>query len=206
MLTGQGTGIALSPAELRAIPDDRYLAEMTKCIFRSGFVWKIIENKWPDFERAFSYFDTMSCAMLSDEDLEVLAQDARIVRNAIKIRTVRDNGQFIQGIRKDHQRFAYWIADWPASDIIGLWTALKRDGSRLGGNTSGYFLRFIGKDTFLLSRDVMSALQREGIVEHARSPGKKALGQIQSAFNTWQSESGRSLAEISRTLAYSVDS
>ena len=38
---------ASSPEELRAHPDDRYLAEMTKCVFRSGFVWKIIESKWP---------------------------------------------------------------------------------------------------------------------------------------------------------------
>jgi len=33
-----------SAAELAALPDDRYLAEMTKCVFRSGFVWQVIEN------------------------------------------------------------------------------------------------------------------------------------------------------------------
>ena len=179
---------------------------MTKCIFRSGFVWKIIENKWPDFEKAFDNFDTMSCAMLSDENLEALVQDARIVRNAMKIRTVRDNGQFIQEIRREHQRFSYWIADWPATDTVGLWAALKSGGSRLGGNTSGYFLRFVGKDTFMLSRDVLAALSREGVVEHTKAPGKKALVEIQKAFNIWQEESNRSLTEISRTLAYSVES
>jgi len=212
LLKGEGrgdggeSGNTKSRTQLRAIPDDRYLAEMTKCIFRSGFVWKIIENKWSGFETAFNSFDTMSCAMLSDENLESLAQDARIVRNAIKIRTVRDNGEFIQRVRKDHQRFSYWIADWPVSDTVGLWAALKQGGSRMGGNTSSYFLRFIGKDGFILSRDVLAALRREGIIEHNRVPGKKALGQIQSAFNIWQADSGRSLKEISRTLAYSVES
>ena len=43
---------------------------MTKCIFRSGFVWKIVENKWPHFEAAFHGFDVTRCAMLSDEELE----------------------------------------------------------------------------------------------------------------------------------------
>ena len=206
LLTGDDNRVAKSVSELRAIPDDRYLAEMTKCIFRSGFVWKIIENKWPDFELAFNNFDTMSCAMLSDENLESLVQNKGIVRNAIKIRTVRDNGQFIQQIRQEHQRFSYWIADWPVTDTVGLWAQLKKQGSRLGGNTSSYFLRFMGKDTFILSRDVLTALHREGVVEHTRTPGKRALAQIQDAFNNWRQESGRSLGEISRTLAYSVDS
>lgn len=206
LLSGDGNRVAKTPAELKAIPDDRYLAEMTRCIFRSGFVWKIIENKWADFEIAFNHFDTMSCAMLSDENLESLAQDARIVRNAIKIRTVRDNGQFIQQIREQHERFSYWIADWPVTDTVGLWAQLKNRGSRLGGNTSAYFLRLMGRDTFILSRDVLTALFREGVVDQTRAPGKRALIHIQAAFNTWQQESGRSLGEISRTLAYSVDS
>ncbi len=29
-----------SPAELRVIPDDRWLAGMTKRVFQAGFVWK----------------------------------------------------------------------------------------------------------------------------------------------------------------------
>ena len=39
---------------LERIADDRYLAEMTKAVFRSGFVWKIIENKWAGFEKGTS--------------------------------------------------------------------------------------------------------------------------------------------------------
>ncbi len=31
--------------DLTQIPDDRYLAEMTKRIFCAGFVWQVIENK-----------------------------------------------------------------------------------------------------------------------------------------------------------------
>ena len=76
-----------SPVDLTKIPDDRYLAEMTKRIFCAGFVWKVIESKWPSFEEAFQGFDVDKMAVLSDDDLADLAQDERIVRNAQKIQT-----------------------------------------------------------------------------------------------------------------------
>ena len=41
---------------LAKISDDRYLSEITRCIFKAGFVWRVIENKWPDFEAAFEGF------------------------------------------------------------------------------------------------------------------------------------------------------
>ena len=63
---------AASKARLSRLRDASVLAEMTKCVFRSGFVWKVIENKWPGFEAAFDQFDVTACAMLSDEDLDTL--------------------------------------------------------------------------------------------------------------------------------------
>jgi len=188
---------------LKRITDDRYLAEMTACVFRSGFVWRIIENKWPAFEEVFHEFDTMACAMLGDEELEVIAQDTRIVRHAKKIQAVRNNALFVREIKEEHGTFASWIADWPITDIVGLWAELKRRGDRLGGQTGRYFLRFMGKDTPVLSRDVVAALIEAGVVE--KNPtSKKALNQVQDAFSAWHEESGRSLSEISRVLAMST--
>jgi 3-methyladenine DNA glycosylase Tag len=192
-----------SSAQLKRITDDRYLAEMTKCVFRSGFVWQVIENKWSGFEAAFMEFDTAACAMLSDEDLERLAQDARIVRNAKKIASVRANAAFVRELKQSHGGCGAFLAQWPADDIVGLWGDLKRRGDRLGGNTGPFFLRFVGKDTFMLSGDVVKALVRQKVVDKAPA-GRKALAAVQDAFNVWRTESGRSLAEISRTLACSV--
>jgi len=190
-------------AQLKRITDDRYLAEMTKCVFRSGFVWQIIENKWPGFETAFDRFDTAACAMLSDEDLERLGEDERIVRNGKKIASVRGNAQFVREVRAEHGGFGHYLAAWPADDVVGLWDELKRRGQRLGGNSGPFFLRFVGKDTFMLSADVVSALVRQKVIDKAPS-SKKALAAVQVAFNEWRTESGRSFAEISRTLACSV--
>ena len=191
-------------AQLQSETDDRYLAEMTKAVFRSGFVWKIIENKWPGFEEAFDRFDTMACAMLSDEDLEALSQDTRIVRNAKKIGSVRGNAQFVRDVKGSHGGFGAYLAAWPEDDIVGLWAELKRRGERLGGNTGPYFLRFIGKDTFMLSADVVAALVGMGIVDKTPT-SKKALAAVQDAFNQWREQSSRPLCQISRVLACSVD-
>jgi len=194
---------AKSAAQLRRVSDDRYLAEMTKCVFRSGFVWQIIEHKWPGFEAAFDGFDTASCAMLSDEDLERLGEDERIVRNHKKIASVRGNAQFVRDVKKEHGGFGRYLAQWPGDDVVGLWEELKRRGQRLGGNTGPFFLRFVGKDTFMLSPDVVTALVRQKVVDKAPG-GRKALAAVQAAFNEWHSESGKSLCEISRTLSFSV--
>ena len=56
-----------SPEVLADLTDDRYLSMMTRCIFRAGFVWRVIDNKWPGFESAFANFNPMAVAHFSDE-------------------------------------------------------------------------------------------------------------------------------------------
>ena len=189
-----------SSEALKARPDDRYLAEMTRCVFRSGFVWKIIENKWPGFEAAFSEFDVNTCAMFADEAIEELSRDERIVRNGRKIQSVRGNAGFIREVREESGSFGAYLAQWPAEDFVGLWDALKQRGERLGGQTGRFFLRFVGRDTPVLSEDVVRALIAQGIVDKAPT-SKKALLAVQNAFGIWQDESGRDFCQISRILS-----
>lgn len=192
-----------SSRTLKKRPDSYYLAEMTKCVFRSGFVWQIIESKWPGFEAAFDEFDVSGCAMLSDEDLERLASDERIVRNARKIQGVRANAQFVRDIRAEHDSFGAFLAAWPSEDFVGLWDLLKTRGDRLGGQTGRFFLRFVGWDSPILSEDVVKALIGQGVIEKAPT-SKKALTAVQAAFNAWHEESGRPMAQISRTLSATI--
>ncbi|MDL2409113.1 hypothetical protein PY650_26450 [Rhizobium calliandrae] len=81
---------------------------------------------------------------------------------------------------------------------------LKARASHLGGETAGRFLRAIGKPTLILTRDVVLALIREGVVDRAPT-SKRDLLSAQAAFNRWSAESGRDLTQISRVLAMSVD-
>lgn len=192
-----------SPQELKKTGDDRYLSEMTKCIFRAGFVWKIIEAKWENFETAFKGFNPKVNAMMSDEYLEQLASDASIVRNFQKIKSVRDNAQFVLEIGAEHSSFGAFISQWPQDDMVGLFGLLKKRGQRLGGHTCQYFLRFMGKDTYMFSTDVVKVLIQQGIV--SKQPTTlKDLQAVQDAFEQWRTQSGRPLCQISRIMAASV--
>jgi 3-methyladenine DNA glycosylase Tag len=38
------------PPQKKPENDSGYFEEMTKSVFRSGFSWQVIENKWPNFK------------------------------------------------------------------------------------------------------------------------------------------------------------
>ncbi len=190
--------------KLAAIPDDRWLAGLSRAIFQFGFNWKVIETKWPGFEEAFEGFDLRRCAMLNDEALDRLLKDTRIVRNPPKVRSVQENAVFLLGLSREHGPIGRFVAGWPADRFVDLVDLLRKGGSRVGAQTAQYFLRSMGKESFILSRDVVRALIREGVV--AKPPtAAKDLQKVQAAFNAWKEESGRTLTEISRTLSLSVD-
>lgn len=193
----------LDSGELAVIPDDRWLSCMAKCVFNAGFNWKVVDSMWPGFEEAFHGFDIGRCAMLNDDDIARLAVDTRIVRHGAKIRSVQQNAVFLRELAGEHGSAAKFFADWPASDQAGLLEVLKKRGARLGGATGQYFLRFMGKDSYVLSRDVVARLIAEGVIDKEPS-SKAAMKQVQAAFNRWMEESGRSAKELSRTLAMSI--
>ena len=147
-------------------------------------------------------FDVDACAFMPEDWFEELTRDTRIVRNPVKIRSVQENAIFLQSLR-DRGGAGTVIGGWPARDYIGLIALLKSDGSRLGGTTGQYALRFMGRDGFILSRDVVARLIAEGVIDKPPT-SKKALTAVQSAFNTWMDQSGKSLTEISRVLALSI--
>jgi len=189
--------------ELSGLTDDRVLAELTKKVFQSGFVWRVVENKWPDFEDIFFGFDIEKILMMPDDMLERKATDPRIIRNFNKVKTIRENAFMLSDLADAHGSASSWLVSWPCEDIIGLWAYLKKHGARLGGNTGPYALRTLGKDTFLLSRDVEAYFRAHKLIEGGLST-KKSLNTIQEAFNQWKSESGLSLQEISQVIAFST--
>ena len=193
----------LRAGELASLGDDRFLAEFTKKVFQSGFVWRVVRNKWPDFERVFWGFDIDKMLLIPDELLEAKAQDPAIIRNYSKVVTIRGNAMMIDQVRREHGSFARFVADWPSEDIIGLWAYLKKHGARLGGNTGPYALRALGKDTFIISNDVESYFRQRDIVSGGIQ-NKGNLKAIQASFNQLQQESDRSLQEISLIIANSV--
>jgi 3-methyladenine DNA glycosylase Tag len=192
----------LSGKKLAALPDDRYLAEFSKKVFQSGFVWRVVEQKWDGFEELFWGFDIDKLLMMPDDMLERKAQDPKIIRNFRKVQSIRDNAAMIAATRRQQGcSFGEFIARWPTDDITGLWLYLKKHGSRLGGNTGPYALRTLGVDTFLFTRDVECYLRAQGIVDTGIG-SKRALDSAQVFFNDLRQQSGRSLCALSRLVAF----
>lgn len=177
---------------------------MAKALFQAGFVWRVIENKWDGFEAAFEGFEPARVATFSAAKLRDLREDTRIVRNGQKIEAVVANARYVLDEAEQHGSFARMVARWPTEDIVGLWARMKRGGSRLGGDTGPRVLRSMGKPTFVLTRDVVTSLVAQGIVDR-KPTSKRDLARVQAAFNTWAEESGESLSAISMTLACTVD-
>lgn len=190
-------------AELAAIPGDRWLATMARGIFQAGISWTVVDAKWPGIEEAFAGFDVGRVSMMDDMWFDALLADTRVIRSGPKIAAIRDNAAFIRRVDEAEGGFACRIADWPVEDYVGLLDWLTKNGSRLGGNTGAYMLRWLGKESFILSQDVVARLVAEGVVD-AAPKSRKAMLLVQAAFNQWRAESGRSFNEIGRVLAQSI--
>jgi 3-methyladenine DNA glycosylase Tag len=141
---------------------------------------------------------------MSDEAMESLLGDARLIRHWGKLKSVRDNAAAMLEIAAEHKSFGAWLAGWPGDDIVGLWETLAKRFSQMGGNSGPSFLRMVGKDTFILTQSVTAALKRWGAI--AGPPkNRQDRAAVQKAFNAWAAETGRPLCQLSLILAASVE-
>lgn len=189
---------------LAKLGDDRILAEMARRVFSAGFVWSVIDKKWPGFEEAFLGFNPKRLLFQPAEFWHDLASDKRIVRNPQKIKSVRENAKFVSDIAAEHGSFGKFLATWPADDQLGLVDLLAKRGSRLGGNSGQYLLRFLGRDSFILTNDLMLCLRDSGVPISEKGTSKKDLKLAQAQINEWAKESGLPLTHISRICALSI--
>jgi 3-methyladenine DNA glycosylase Tag len=193
-----------SAAELRQVPDDRYLSLMSLRVFRAGLKHSLVDAKWPAFEKAFHGFAPGPICAMSDEALEKLLADKSLIRHWGKLKSVRDNAAAVREIARAHRSFGAWLADWPGERIVELWEALAKNFSQMGGNSGPSFLRMAGKDTFILTPSVTAALTRWGAVP-APPKNRQDRALVQRVFNDWAKETGRPLSHLSMILAASIE-
>jgi 3-methyladenine DNA glycosylase Tag len=191
-------------AALRKVPDDRYLSLIGLRIFRAGLKHDMVDAKWPAFEKAFHGFDPHRVRAMSDEAIEALMKDARLIRHLGKLQALHANGAAVLTLADEKGSVGAYLADWPAENIVGLWDDLAKRFAHLGGGSGQQFLRMAGKDTFVLSDWVVKALNEWGVVK-GTPKGKADRAKVQAAFNAWAKETGKPLAHLSMTLAASVD-
>ena len=192
-----------SARELRECGDDRYLSMMSLRVFSAGLKLSMVEAKWPAFEEVFFGFDPRKVAAMPEPDVEATMTDRRLIRHWPKLSSVPANARATLAIAGEAGGVGAWLADWPGDDTVGLWAEIGKRFRQMGGRSAPWFLRMAGKDTFMLSPDVVRALLEAGAVDRAPS-GKRDLARVQAAFNAWAAESGAPLCAISRTLALAM--
>ena len=189
---------------LRALPDDRYLSDMSRRIFRAGLKYSLVDGKWPAFEEVFFGFEPRRVLAMTDEELEALLQDQRLIRHWGKLKSVRANAAAITELAKAKGGMGSYLAEWPRDDVVGLWADLAKRFVQLGGNSGPYFLRMVGKDTFILTEAVVKALNHWDAFEG--TPKSKAdRARVQDVFNAWHRATSRPYCQLSMILAGSVD-
>jgi 3-methyladenine DNA glycosylase Tag len=192
------------PKAVAVLADDRVLAEMTKRIFSAGFAWSVIEAKWPGFEAAFLDFDPAALLAQPPGYWDRLTKDERIVRNGVKIMSVRGNARFVREIAQEHGSFGKFLAGWPACREAELLELMVKRGSRLGGNTGQMTLRFLGWDGFVTSKDVVACLRDAGLDIAPEPKSKGDMAKIQTQFNAWAEETGLPYSHLSRICGLSI--
>jgi 3-methyladenine DNA glycosylase Tag len=194
----------LSSQQLAGVPDDRYLSQMSRRVFRAGLKHSLVDAKWPAFEEVFDGFDPRRVRAMPDEALEGLLGNSRLIRHWGKLKSVRDNAAAMLEVAAEHGSFAAWLAQWPGERIVELWETLAKRFSQMGGNSGPSFLRMVGKDTFILTPSVVAGLKRwAGIAAPPKNRADRAA--VQAAFNAWAAESGRPLCHLSLVLAASTE-
>jgi len=127
--------------------DDAYLENMTRVIFLAGLSWRMIDEKWPSFKRAFKDFAIDKISKMDDQDVDRLMSDASIVRNRAKIiATVRNAEQF-QYVRKECGSFRRYLENLNKSNnYASVIKELGRRFSRMGPSSARIFLYSVGED------------------------------------------------------------
>lgn len=192
-----------SAKQLEKPSSAQYLSLIGLRIFRAGLKHSVVDEKWPIFEQVFAGFNPAYVANLSDEALEQHMLKPGLIKHWGKMKALRTNAAWLMELEREQGGFGHYIAQWPATEIVNLWFEMKKKGAQLGGRSAPAVLRMSGKDTFMLSEDVMVQMRALGVVSKVTdNSAKRDLLAIQAAFNEWHEQSGLPMAHISRMLSF----
>ena len=101
------------------VHDDHRLFEMLILeSFQAGLSWECVLNKRESFRKAFDGFDLEKVCAYDEEKLEVLRQDAGIVRNRRKIKAAVDNARIFRKIVEEYGSFSKYLWGYTEGKVI----------------------------------------------------------------------------------------
>ena len=144
--------------------DDQRLFEMLILEgAQAGLSWETILRRREGYRTAFHQFDPLKVAAMSDQALEALRQDEKIIRNRLKIYAARQNAQVFLKIQQEFGSFDQYVWQfvsgkpinnhWKRLEDIPITTAqsdalskdLKKRGMKFVGSTIIYaYMQAVG--------------------------------------------------------------
>ncbi|WP_339693325.1 DNA-3-methyladenine glycosylase I [uncultured Parasphingorhabdus sp.] len=92
------------------VHDDRLLFEnLILEGAQAGLSWETVLRKRDGYRRAFHDFDIARCSIMNDDELEALRVDESIIRNRLKIYSVRKNALAFMEIQREFGSFDNWL-------------------------------------------------------------------------------------------------
>ena len=135
------------PEKITPKNDDGYFEELTKAIFRAGFSWPVIRQKWDNFRHGFDRFNVAKVAGYGGDEITRLFNDASIVRNRRKIVNTVDNAQTFLELVQGYGSFREYLRSLDHlvyHDRVKELTALFRG---LGRTSAFVFLHCVNEPT-----------------------------------------------------------
>lgn len=120
-----------------------YLDVITRAVFQSGMSWRVVEAKWGGFREAFAGFDPVTVAAYTDDVVERLAADTRIIRNRRKIEATITNAETMLALDGGPGGFAGWLRSH--ADFDATVAALRGEFRFLGDTGTYFFLYVVGE-------------------------------------------------------------
>lgn len=152
--------------------NDRYLFEMLILeSFQAGLSWECVLNKRDDFRKAYDNFDIDKICNYSNEKIQKLLSNEKIIRNKLKINASINNARIFKDIQKEYGTFynylikfteekTFYEIDKTTSELSDrISKDLKRKGMRFVGSTIIYsYLQAIG---VIYSHDIECFMYKE---------------------------------------------
>lgn len=90
--------------------DDRHLFEMLILEgAQAGLSWETILKRREGYRQAFHHFDPVKVAAMSDQELDALLNNDKIIRNRLKVYGARQNAQVFLKIQKEFGSFDRYL-------------------------------------------------------------------------------------------------
>lgn len=94
----------------KPVHDDQKLFEMLILEgAQAGLSWETILKRREGYRKAFFSFDVLKCAEMSDAELEKQLQNAEIIRNKLKVFSVRKNAKIFIAIQEEFGSFNQYL-------------------------------------------------------------------------------------------------